>query len=141
MKISIIIPVYNAGGFLKECLDSVISQTIMKKELLCIDDGSTDNSFEILQQYQKKYSYIRVFRQKNKGAGEARNIGLKEATGKYVCFLDADDFYLDSKALEKMVCACESNQLQACAGLRKLYKGNLIKLTGTLKSSSQCLFH
>ncbi len=127
MKISIIIPVYNAGGFLKECLDSVISQTIMKKELLCIDDGSTDNSFEILQQYQKKYSYIRVFRQKNKGAGEARNIGLKEAAGKYVCFLDVDDFYLDSKALEKMVCACESNQLQACAGLRKLYKGNLLE--------------
>ena len=77
MKISIIIPVYNAGGFLKECLDSVISQTIMKKELLCIDDGSTDNSFEILQQYQKKYSYILFFRHNKKGAGEALNIGLK----------------------------------------------------------------
>ena len=69
MKISIIIPVYNAGGFLKECLDSVISQTIMKKELLCIDDGSPDNSFEFLQLYQKMYSYILVFRQNNTGAG------------------------------------------------------------------------
>lgn len=122
MKISIIVPVYNAGNFLKECLESVISQTVKEKEILCVDDGSTDNSYEILQQYRKKCPYIRIFRQENRGAGEARNIGLREATGKYVCFLDADDFYLDAEALEKMIYACESNQLQACAGLRKLYK-------------------
>lgn len=127
MKISIIIPVYNAGCFLKECLDSVVSQTIAEKELLCIDDGSTDNSYKILRQYQKKYPYIRIFRQKNKGAGEARNVGLKAATGKYVCFLDSDDIYLESDALEKMVYVCESNQLQACAGLRKIYKENSLE--------------
>ena len=127
MKISIIIPVYNAENFLKECLESVISQTIKEKEILCIDDGSTDDSYEILQQYQRKYPFIRVFRQENKGAGEARNIGLKEAVGRYVCFLDADDFYLDSKALEKMVYACESNRVQACAGLRKLYKIDMLE--------------
>lgn len=127
MKISIIIPVYNAEMFLRECLDSVVSQTIVEKEILCIDDGSSDASFEILGQYRKQYPYIRVFRQENKGAGEARNIGLKEAVGDYVCFLDADDFYLADDALERLVGACESNHLKACAGLRKLYQNNLLE--------------
>lgn len=127
MKISIIIPVYNAEMFLRECLDSVVSQTIVEKEILCIDDGSSDTSFEILGQYRKQYPYIRVFRQENKGAGEARNIGLKEAVGDYVCFLDADDFYLADDALERLVGACESNHLKACAGLRKLSQNNLLE--------------
>lgn len=127
MKISIIIPVYNAENFLKECLDSVVQQTIEEKEVLCIDDGSSDKSYEILKQYQSRYSYIRVFQQKNKGAGAARNIGLKEASGKYVCFLDADDFYLDSNALKKMVYACENKKLLACASLRKLCQDDSLK--------------
>ncbi|MEY8374763.1 glycosyltransferase [Lachnospiraceae bacterium 56-18] len=127
IKISIIIPVYNSERYLEECLNSVISQTIEKKEILCIDDGSKDKSYNILKQYQKQYPYIRIFRQDNKGAGEARNVGLREATGKYICFLDADDFYLDPEALKKMACACERSELQACAGLRKLYKDGLLE--------------
>lgn len=122
IKISVIIPVYNAQDYLEKCLNSVISQTIEEKEILCIDDGSSDGSYGILEEYQKRYSCVRVFRQENKGAGEARNAGLLKAVGKYVCFLDADDFYLAPDALEKMVCACESRGLKACAGLRKLYK-------------------
>lgn len=127
VKISVIIPVYNAEDFLEECLDSVISQSIEGKEILCIDDGSWDNSYKILIQYQKRYSYIKVFRQDNKGAGEARNVGLNAASGQYVCFLDADDFYLDPDALNKMVYACETNKLQACAGLRKLYREGVLE--------------
>lgn len=127
IKISVIIPVYNAEDYLTECLNSVICQTIEEKEILCIDDGSTDGSYGILEQYQRKYSYIKVFRQENKGAGEARNTGILKASGKYVCFLDADDFYLSSDALDKMVCACESGGFKACAGLRKLYKDGLLE--------------
>lgn len=122
MRISVIIPVYNAERFLKKCLDSVSLQSIKDKEIICIDDGSSDDSYEILNRYREQCPYLRVFRQENRGAGTARNVGLKEARGKYVCFLDADDFYLDPTALEKMVCACERNQLQVCAGLRKLYR-------------------
>lgn len=120
IKVSIIIPVYNAEEFIEECLDSAISQTIENKEIICIDDGSSDYSFNILQRYQKQYSYIKVFKQENRGAGEARNIGLKNAVGKYVSFLDADDFYLDSEALERMVSVCENENVQICGGLRKV---------------------
>ena len=123
-KVSIIIPVYNVEKFIGDCLDSAVSQTIEDKEIICIDDGSLDCSYQILKQYQYRYPYIKVFRQENKGAGEARNLGLQKAAGKYISFLDADDFYLDSEALEKMVDICEKNQLQLCAGLIRMYDGS-----------------
>lgn len=121
IRISIIIPVYNVEKYLEECLDSAVSQTIPQKEILCIDDGSSDSSYLILQRYQQKYPCIRIFRQENKGAGEARNVGLKHAEGKYVSFLDADDLYIDPRALEVMVQTCENKRVPVCAGLRKLY--------------------
>lgn len=121
IKISIIIPVYNAEKYLEECLNSAASQTIQQKEILCIDDGSSDSSCLILQRYQQKYPYIRIFTQENKGAGEARNIGLKHAEGKYVSFLDADDLYIDPRALEVMVQTCENKGVPVCAGLRRYY--------------------
>lgn len=126
-KVSIIIPVYNAEKFLEECLDSAILQTIKDKEIICIDDGSHDNSYSILQKYQEQYSNMKIFKQENKGAGEARNLGLQKAVGKYVSFLDADDFYLDANALEKMVDTCEKNQVQSCVGLIKMFDGDLVE--------------
>lgn len=124
IKISIIIPVYNAERYLKECLESAVSQTIRQKEILCIDDGSSDHSYQILQQYRQKYPYIRIFRQENKGAGNARNVGLRYAEGQFVSFLDADDLYIDSQALEKMVQTCEDRGVPVCAGLRRYYYEN-----------------
>lgn len=121
IKISIIMPVYNVEEYLEECLDSAVSQTIQQKEILCIDDGSSDSSYLILQRYQQRYPYIRIFKQENKGAGEARNVGLKHAKGKYVSFLDADDLYIDSRALEVMVQTCENKGVSVCAGLRRYY--------------------
>lgn len=121
IKISIIIPVYNAENYLEECLDSAVSQTIRHKEILCIDDGSLDSSYSILRRYQERYPYIKIYSQENKGAGEARNLGLQRAEGKYVSFLDADDFYIDSRALEKMVQTCENEGVPVCAGLRRYY--------------------
>ncbi len=122
MDISIIIPVYNAEKYLKECLDSAILQTVKEKEIICIDDGSTDSSLQILEWYSKKEANFKVLRQENKGAGEARNAGLKIAVGKYISFLDADDFYIDPEALEKMIYACENCHLHVCAGLRRVYR-------------------
>lgn len=122
IKVSIIIPVYNAEKYLRECLDSAVSQTIGEKEIICIDDGSSDGSYQILRKYQERCPCVRILSQDNRGAGEARNAGLKAASGEYVSFLDADDFYLEENALEKMVCACETNHLPACAGLRRVYE-------------------
>lgn len=92
VDLSIIIPVYNAGGFLKDCLDSLLSQKLYGYEIICVDDGSVDNSMEILKEYQKKYSVIKVIHQDNSGVSTARNKGLDIAKGKYIAFVDSDDW-------------------------------------------------
>jgi len=91
-EISIIIPVYNVEQYLERCLDSVLSQTFDDWEAICVNDGSPDNSLSILDKYASKDSRIRIISQKNQGLSMARNNGLKEVQGKYVCFLDSDDF-------------------------------------------------
>ena len=92
-EISVIIPVYNQELYLAQCLDSVLNQTFRKIEVLCIDDGSEDRSPEILGNYAKRDHRLKVFRQENQGAGAARNYGLRLAKGKYLSFLDSDDFF------------------------------------------------
>lgn len=90
-KISVIIPVYNTEKYLAECLDSVLNQTFTDWEAICIDDGSTDNSLEILKEYAKKDKRIKILTQKNQGLSATRNRGIKIATGKYISFIDSDD--------------------------------------------------
>ena len=92
-KVSVIIPVYNVEEYLRECLDSVVNQTLKEIEIICVDDGSTDNSLEILKEYAKKDSRITVITQQNLHAGVARNAGLAVARGEYLSFLDSDDFF------------------------------------------------
>ena len=91
-KISIIIPVYNAEKYLRQCLDSVVNQTLKEIEILCINDGSTDSSLDILNEYAEQDKRIKVFSQKNSGPATARNVGLDNATGDYLWFIDADDW-------------------------------------------------
>ena len=100
-EISIIIPVYNRKNELPLCLDSVLAQTFADWEVICINDGSTDGSAEILSAYAARDSRIRVFTQENRGQGAARNYGIHEARGKYISFLDSDD-YLASNFLEAL---------------------------------------
>ncbi len=90
--ISIVIPVYNTGEYLKECLDSVCNQTYDNIEIIVINDGSTDNSLEILRQYEEFDKRIILIDQENKGLSEARNIGVKHSKGSYILFLDSDDY-------------------------------------------------
>lgn len=99
-EISVIIPVYNAEKYLRECLDSVVNQTLRTIEIICVDDGSTDLSPQILEEYAARDSRLKILRQKNQFAGVARNNGMKIARGKYLCFLDADDVF-DRTMLEK----------------------------------------
>jgi len=92
MTISVIIPVYNAENFLNECLNSIINQTYENLEIICINDGSTDNSLNILKKFSKKDTRIKIFTTDNCGQGSARNLGLNNASGEYISFIDADDW-------------------------------------------------
>lgn len=90
--ISIIVPVYNVEKYLPQCLESLINQTYANIEIICVNDGSTDNSLEILDKYAKRDSRIIVINQKNSGVSVARNAALKIISGKYLMFVDGDDW-------------------------------------------------
>ena len=83
VKVSVIVPVYNVEKYLKDCLDSVVNQTLEDIEIICVNDGSTDNSLAILEEYAEKDSRIKIITQENKGLGGARNTGLYHANGEY----------------------------------------------------------
>lgn len=107
--VSVIIPVYNAEKHLEECVRSICAQTLQKIEIICVDDGSTDSSLEILNRLSQEDSRIIIAQQDNAGAGAARNHGIRLAKGKYLSFLDADDFF-DSHMLEKALEKAEAEQ-------------------------------
>lgn len=93
-QLSIIIPVYNTEAYLRQCLDSVLADNSFTGEVVCVNDGSTDNSSSICMEYAKLYSNVKLFSQLNAGLSAARNTGIKNATGEYVMFLDSDDYLL-----------------------------------------------
>lgn len=105
--VSVIIPVYNVQNYLKECLDSILEQTEGNIEVICVDDGSTDESFEILHHYEVVDPRVIVLQQSNQGGGVARNTGMKIARGRYLSFLDADDFF-EPQMIEKASTALEN---------------------------------
>ena len=90
-KVSFIIPVYNVEKYLKKCIKSVLDQSYKNIEVLLIDDGSTDGSPKICDDYAKKDSRIKVFHKENEGLSATRNLGVKLSTGKYITFIDSDD--------------------------------------------------
>lgn len=100
-KFSIIIPVYNVEEYLGRCLESIIQQTLIDFEVICVDDGSTDESFRILELYSTKDDRFKVIKQENMGVSAARNSGLKNAKGTYMCFVDPDD-YIAINCLERI---------------------------------------
>ena len=109
VKVSVIIPVYNSEAYLKECLDSVVHQTLQDIEIICVDDGSTDASMDILQKYAQKDERFRILEQQHLGGGAARNLGLKEAEGEYLSFLDSDD-YFELDMLQKIYLRCKEKK-------------------------------
>jgi len=109
-KVSVIIPVYNAEEYLRQCLDSVVNQTLSEIEVICINDGSTDSSLEILKKYAKTDDRIIIINQQNHGAGGARNSGLDVARGEYLYFLDSDD-WLELEAMEILYNHAKSGNL------------------------------
>lgn len=113
IKVSVIIPVYNAQKYLEKCLNSVVSQTLKDIEIICVDDGSSDSSPDILQSFAKKDSRVIIKRQKNLFAGAARNNGMDTARGKYFVFWDSDDFF-EKNALEVLYNKCEKERADIC---------------------------
>lgn len=115
-KVSVIIPVYNVEKYLRECLDSVINQALKDIEIICVDDGSPDNSLSILKEYANKDKRFVLIEQNNKGVATARNNAIDKATGEFVCFMDPDDYYPDDKVLETLYSKAVENNVYICGG-------------------------
>lgn len=110
MKVSVIVPVYNVESYLEKCLDSLVNQTLKEIEILVVNDGSPDNSQKIIDEYTKKYKNVKSFIKENGGLSDARNYGIKYATGEYLSFVDADD-YVHKDMLQKMYQKAKKNNL------------------------------
>lgn len=109
IKVSVIVAVYNEEQYLKKCLDSICGQSLKEIEIICVDDGSTDTSLQVLQSFAQRDDRIKVLTQENQFAGVARNHGMGYATGKYLSFLDADDHF-ETDMLEKMYQRAEESK-------------------------------
>lgn len=100
-KVSVIVPVYNVERYIRKCLESLVNQTLYDMEIIVVNDGSTDLSKNIIEEYTSQYSNVKYYKKENGGLSDARNYGMKYATGEYIAFLDADD-YIDAKTYEIM---------------------------------------
>ena len=112
--VSIIVPVFNTAKYLPKCLDSILNQTYSNLEIILVNDGSTDDSADILKTYAKKDSRIKVTTQENQGLSAARNAGIKKASGKYLTLIDSDD-YIESKMIEHFINSVHDTQADIIA--------------------------
>lgn len=124
--ISIIVPVYNSAKYLPKCLDSILNQTYQNLEIICVNDGSTDNSTNILKTYTKKDPRIKILTQKNSGLSAARNSGIKAATGEYIAFVDSDD-QIKPTMLKDMISALQDSHANiAVCSFEEIYPNGKI---------------
>lgn len=122
--ISVIIPIYNMSTYLPQCLDSVIGQKLRNIEIICVDDGSNDNSLDILKAYQVRDSRIHILTQKNQGSGPARNVGIIFSKGEYVAFMDPDDWYPEDDILDVLYKNAKKYNVMVCGGSLSEWDGN-----------------
>ena len=124
IKISIIIPVYNDGKYIQKSIESVLNQSLEDIEIICVNDGSDDDSLQILNKLSKENNRIKVFNQENQGPAIARNKGIQESNGEYIGFLDADDFFIDTDALKRLYDVAKFNNANMVSGNIKLVDGD-----------------
>lgn len=120
-KISVIVPIYNAIAYVRQCLDSLKRQTLHNLEIICVDDGSTDGSLNILKQYAAQDDRFIILSQKNSGSAAARNYGLQKATGDYIGFMDSDDYVSDNYFEKLLECALKNEAEIAATSSVKLF--------------------
>ena len=132
IKISVIIPVYNTEKFLEKCLNSVLNQTLKEIEIIVVNDGSRDNSLEIIKKFKKEDNRIVLLNEQNGGSSFARNKGLETAKGKYFYFIDSDDYLEENTMFEELYNKCENDNLDIVVfdyyndfGNRKEYVKNI----------------
>ncbi|WP_279006537.1 glycosyltransferase family 2 protein [Thomasclavelia cocleata] len=120
IDISFVVPVYNVANYLERCIDSILMQSDINKEIILINDGSKDESLKICNEYADKYKFIKVINKKNEGVSVARNIGINISNGEYICFMDGDDYYCENFA-KKFYDICIENDLDIIRGQYKIY--------------------
>ena len=108
--ISVVLPIYNVEKYLNRCIKSIITQTYKNLEVILVDDGSPDHCPRICDEWAKKDARIKVIHKKNEGLGMARNTGIENATGEYICFVDSDD-YIAPDTIEKVICNQRENKI------------------------------
>lgn len=127
IKVSVIVPVYNVKDYLNQCVDSLLSQTMNDFEIILVDDGSTDGSGEMCDDYSRQYEKVRSFHKTNGGQGSARNFGVQHSLGEYIYFLDSDDWLVEN-ALERLYIEAKEKQLDVLAfGANVFYENDLLK--------------
>lgn len=129
IKVSVIVPVYNAEKYLQKCLDSILQQSLENIEILVVDDGSKDHSADIIRKYEHKYSHkIRAIYQKNQGQSAARNVAIEQASGEFLAFVDSDD-YVGTEFLEKMynIAVAENSDMVICNYTKIAENGEIIQ--------------
>lgn len=120
IKVSFILPIYNVGKYLHECMESIFRQSLSDYEVILVNDGSKDNSLEICREFERNHDNVYVIDQPNGGVSVARNEGLKAARGEYICFIDPDDYYIEDFAGEFYE-ICKNEKLDIIRGFYKIY--------------------
>lgn len=126
IKVSVIVPIYNAYNYLRPALDSILDQTLSELEVICIDDGSIDSSLEILKEYQERDERVRIVTETNAGPAHARNNGIRRARGEYIAFVDADDF-LEPTFLEELYGVAKKSELDVAISCYDVYNSSSAK--------------
>ena len=143
MKVSVIVPVYNVEKYIDKCINSLVNQTLKDIEIIIVNDGSPDNSEEIIKKYLKKYQNIKYLKKKNGGMSSARNYGLKYASGEYIGFVDSDD-YVSFDMYEKMYNKAKNDDLDmVVCDINYVYPNHTMRVDCGIKddkSSIQDLF-
>ncbi len=134
VTLSIIVPVYNVEKYLTRCLDSLVSQTLQNIEIVVVNDGSPDNSQEIIDMYSEKYKCIKTYVKENGGQSDARNYGLRKATGEYIAFVDSDD-YVDSSMFEVMYAKAKAEDYDiVVCDFEEIYEDYVVRGSSRIKN-------
>ena len=139
IKVSVVMPIYNAGDYLTRAIGDVLRQSLTELELICVNDGSTDNSLSIIKSFMKKDQRIKLINQQNAGTSVARNVGIEAAVGQYIIFLDADDFY-EKDLLKLLYEAAEKDNLDVAVARFDIYNDNQNKYSLPMEEPHSGIF-